>query len=295
MEFLRPLLLLLLCLVSEARVTTTAISDSATLKRIMESGTVKIGYRSDAKPFSYFENGKVQGYVVDLCKQIVDDLSLELQKPLQTVTVEVNRQNRLSMVASGQIDLECGSTTVTSNRQRDIAFSLNTYVTSTRLLTRKSTQINNGDHRFAGLNGGTIAVTANTPHESQLALFMQGIDYKLLRVNSIAEGVNAVLTGKAQAYVQDDILLQDGLRAIGSAAKEMAISSDYLSVEPYSIGLVRGDTRFLTLVNKSLRKQFSGGYADNRLSYWLRDRGYAVNNLAEQNLRSPATAIAMHD
>jgi glutamate/aspartate transport system substrate-binding protein len=272
-----------------------AYTDSSTLKRILVSGTVAIGVRDDARPLSFFADGDPQGYVVDLCQRIINDIGSQFGKTLKLKAVRVTPQNRLDLVNSGRVDMDCGSTTVTEERLRQVAFSLNTYITNTRLLTRADSQLDGGPRQFDALGSATVAVTENTPHEQLIASAMNGTRYQLMRVHDVDDGVRAVIEGKAKAFVQDDILLQTARAAAGPAAKGLTISSSYLSVEPYSIAIVRGDPKFLALVNRSLRGQYADGYAQARLKFWFRDRGYTVSKLTEEAIHAPTTSVAMHN
>ena len=52
---------------------------AGTLDRIRESGKVTLGYRADARPFSYQdESGKPAGYSIELCQAIADGAKTDL-------------------------------------------------------------------------------------------------------------------------------------------------------------------------------------------------------------------------
>ena len=51
--------------------TASQAAGAATLDRIRDTGVFRIGYRADAKPYSYQdEQGQPAGYIVDLCLEI---------------------------------------------------------------------------------------------------------------------------------------------------------------------------------------------------------------------------------
>ena len=57
------------------QIAWTATASAATLDRVRETGKLTLGYRTDARPFSYKdETGNADGYAVALCKQIVEQL-----------------------------------------------------------------------------------------------------------------------------------------------------------------------------------------------------------------------------
>ena len=63
----RPMSVLL---VLAALLSSASVMAQGTLDRIRERGELRIGYRTDARPLSFEENGAPSGYSVDLCKRI---------------------------------------------------------------------------------------------------------------------------------------------------------------------------------------------------------------------------------
>ena len=134
-----------------------------TLKKICDSKTVTIAYRTDALPFSYEGEGKQPaGYTVELCKRIAASLERQLKvKPLQIKWVPATSQNRLELVRKGQADMECGSTTVTLSRMAEVDFSSYVFVDTTGVIARRAT----GAKSFKDLAGKRIAVVGNTTNQ----------------------------------------------------------------------------------------------------------------------------------
>ena len=51
-----------------------------TLERISSAGVIKIGYREDARPFSFKgETGEPSGFAIDLCREVVADVAIQLK------------------------------------------------------------------------------------------------------------------------------------------------------------------------------------------------------------------------
>ena len=79
-----------------------------TLSRIASSGEPRLGHREKSLPFSYKDSasGKVQGYTVDICLQIFEEIKKELKRPdLRVNYLLVDGKNRITDVkkASGLI------------------------------------------------------------------------------------------------------------------------------------------------------------------------------------------------
>ena len=53
--------------------STAAVAQDSTLKKIRDTGTIKIGHRDASVPFSYLDDSqKPVGYGVDICLKIAD-------------------------------------------------------------------------------------------------------------------------------------------------------------------------------------------------------------------------------
>src|SRR5262249_49663081 len=147
---------------SGALVTTYT---SPTLKRIDATGTVRIGHRTSSPPFAFLnEKKKPIGYSLDLCEVVVDEISQEVGKPLTVEFKPVTPENRIDLVSSGEIDLECGSTTNTAERRKMVAFSPTMFVTGTKLLVRRGSNI----RTLRDLEGKTIVLTRGTVQEASI-------------------------------------------------------------------------------------------------------------------------------
>ena len=119
-------------------VASTAVSAeelTGTLKKIKDTGVVTIGFRDSSLPFSYLdENQKPVGYAVDICLKVVDELKEKLQVPsLQTKFNPVTSASRIPLIANGTVDMECGSTFNTVERQNQVAFANTYFLTANRL------------------------------------------------------------------------------------------------------------------------------------------------------------------
>ena len=138
---------------------------TGTLLKARESGSLTLGYRESSIPFSYLSaRGEPIGYSIDLCKLLVDAIGAAVDRELTIRWQPVTPQTRLDAVVSGQVDLECGSTTNNIERQKRVAFSPTMFVSGTKLLVKKDSTIKS----FRDLPGKTVAVTAGTTNEQTL-------------------------------------------------------------------------------------------------------------------------------
>ncbi len=178
---------------------------SQTLEKIKELGKVTFGYREASIPFAYLgADQKPTGLSLDLCSAVADKLRFELHRPgLETEYVAVNASNRIPLLQNGTIDIECGSTTNTAERQKQVSFSIAIYVVSPRWLVSASSPV----VELNGLDGQTIVVTQGSLN---LSIAKKIIDDQKLKVTIIqakdhAESLLMLGTGRAAAWFEDDI------------------------------------------------------------------------------------------
>ena len=113
-------------------------ASAATLDRIRETGSIKLGYLADARPFSFRnESGAAEGYAVALCQQVADQVKRELVAAGPEGRVgAVEFENRLSDVQQGSIDLLCAPTSATLTRRQDVSFSIPIFAGGNRAVVR---------------------------------------------------------------------------------------------------------------------------------------------------------------
>ena len=226
-----------------------------TLRKIRDSKTVTIAYRTDALPFSYEENKQPTGYTVDLCKRVV--VSIEQQLKVQPITVKwvpATVQNRLELVRKGQADMECGATTATLSRMEQVDFSSPVFVDVTGLLVRKAS----GAKSLNGLGGKKIAVIAGTTNQKALdkALKTALVSATIVTVKSRDEGLATLEAGTADALAGDKILLF-GLGGKVKDPSQYELLGEELGYEPYAIVLPPGTASFRLAVNRALSQIYS--------------------------------------
>lgn len=239
-----------------------------TLKRIKDTGAITIGVREASVPFSYIDAQKQpQGYSIDLCLKIADAIKTELKMPrLDVRFLPVTSSNRIGMVKSGKVDLECGSTTNTRDRQKDVAFSYTTFVAGIKMLARKSSNITS----IEDLRGKTVVVTKGTTSETMLKQLNEDRVLKLaiLETKDHNESFADIADGKAVAFPMDDVLLY-GLISKAAKPDDFAVVGKYLSVEPYGIMLRKDEPAFERIVDRTLVDLFQSGEVRRIYARWF--------------------------
>lgn len=248
-----------------------------TLDKIAASGEIVIGHRESSVPFAYLdENQKAVGYSIDLCMKIVDAVAAELDQELTIKYVPVNPKTRIALMANGTIDLECGSTTNNLTRQQQVEYMPITFVTGTKILTRKDSGINS----VADLGGKVVAVAQGTTNERALlaAVEAAGLDVKILPVRDIAEGMLSLETDRVDAYTSDHILLH-GAVTKSKSPEDFVVVGDFLSFDPYALMVRRDDSAFELVGKKALAEVFRSGEIDAIYAKWFDPLGVPADPL----------------
>jgi glutamate/aspartate transport system substrate-binding protein len=224
---------------------------AGTLKKARESGAIAIGYREASFPFSYVGKDAAApiGYSIDLCLGVVDEIARELNGAAIRVDYQlVTSDTRMEAVASGKVDLECGSTTSNIERQKSVAFSPVMFVAGTKLLVKRDS----GIASYRDLTGKTLVVTAGTTNETAMKLLNE--KYKLgitiVSARDHEESYDMLAAGKADAFATDDVLLA-GFIAHKNAEAAMAVVGDYITYEAYGLMFRKDDPQMAAAVTRA--------------------------------------------
>jgi glutamate/aspartate transport system substrate-binding protein len=241
---------------------------TGTLKKVKDTGAITLGHRESSVPFSYYDDQqKVVGYAMDLCARIVEGVkdNLKLAK-LETKLNPVTSATRIPLMANGTIDLECGSTTNNLERQKQVSFTITHFVTANRFVSKKSANLKTVED----LKGKTIVSTSGTTNLKQITEIgaQKGLNLNILAAKDHAEAFLMVETGRAAAFVMDDILLYS-LVAGSKAPQDYVISADALSVEPYGIMLRREDAPFKKVVDEAMIATYRSGAINPIYDKWF--------------------------
>jgi glutamate/aspartate transport system substrate-binding protein len=249
-------------------ISFAAVAQEGTLKKIKDAGAITIGHRDASIPFSYYDDKQqVIGYAVDLCLKIVDAVKVELKMPALKVNYQlVTSANRIPLMANGTIDLECGSTTNNLARQEQVWFTMTHFVTANRWIAKKSSNIKT----LADLKGKTIVSTAGTTNIKQITEIntAQNLGMNIISANGHPEAFQMMETGRAVAFVMDDILLAS-LAANSRAPGDYEISAVGLSVEPYGIMVRKDDKAFKAVADKAMTAVYKSGEINAIYSKWF--------------------------
>ena len=244
---------------------------TGTLKKIKDSKTVSLGYRASSIPFSYLNKSREPiGYSIDLCNAVVDEISKELEGVEIGVSYKLVRaETRIPAVRSGEIDLECGSTTANFQRKKEVAFSPIFFIAGTKILVPWSSTIAS----YRDLRDKTVVVTAGTTNEEAVRAISekQDLAIKFLVGKDHAESFVILKEGKADAFATDDVLLY-GLVATTGSADQYHVVGEYLSYDPYGLMYRKDDPDFAAVVDRTFSRLAQSRELVQLYNKWFQQR-----------------------
>lgn len=276
-----------LCLTFVVMSTAAMAQTTSTLDKVKASGSITVAYREASIPFSYLDDkAQPTGFGWEICNKIVDEVRKATGRAdLKVQTQAVTSGNRIPLLTNGTVDIECGSTTNNSERQKQVAFAINYFYTGTRFMVKAGAPVKSLDDlkgkQVVSTTGTTnFRIIRNLSEEKKL-----GID--LLGAKDHAESMLLVQTGRAVAFAMDDILLY-GLKASAANPAEYAVVGDPIQVEPYAIMLRRDDPAFKKLVDATLAGLVKSGEFTRLYKKWFQSpippKGINLNAPMSQEL-----------
>lgn len=242
--------------------------ESATLKKIKDTGSITLGHRESSIPFSYYDDKQqVIGYSHELMLKVVDGIKAELKlAKVDTRLMPVTSANRITLIQNGTVDIECGSTTNNLERQKQVGFSTTIFVIGTRLMAKKDAGIKD----FPDLAGKNVVTTAGTTSER---LIRKMNEEKKLGMNVISakdhgEAFLTLETGRAVAFMMDDALLY-GEMAKAKRPGDWIVTGTAQSKEAYGCMLRKDDPAFKKLVDDAVTGLMKSGELEKLYARWF--------------------------
>ena len=259
-----PRILILIVLLFAAPLT-----GAQTLDKIRKSGTITLGFRPDAVPFSFIgqQEQKPSGFSIDLCERVVQGLMRTMKVPsLKVVWQPVTSADRIDQVTSGKVDLECGTTTVTLGRQARVDFSLITFLDGGAFIARDKGAAPRSPQE---MRGARIGVSAGTTTEKALRKLIadNGSGAEVVTVANHVEGVTMLVDGKIAMYAADRTVLIGLLVNVGKVTP-LQLLDFMFSYEPYAL-MMRRDPDFRLAVNRELAAVFREGEIKGIYNKWF--------------------------
>jgi ABC-type amino acid transport substrate-binding protein len=239
------------------------------LNKIAERGSIRIGYRADAPPFSYTsKQGEPAGLAVALCQEVVRSIQRQLDlAELDIEYVEVNARSRFPALQSDKTDLHCGPASVTLSRRATMDFSILYFVDGADVVIRPGEY----DSIF-DIENGKVGVLSGTTTETLVRDLIQrnGLHARIRTFPTHKDGLEALTNGDIDAYFGDSAILRFQTRRL-SLDDRIELMGETFSYEPYAIAMKRGETRLRLAVDRALSESYDNGVIYNLILNELGD------------------------
>jgi ABC-type amino acid transport substrate-binding protein len=278
-----------------------APAPTTTMERIRSTGTLKLGYRTDARPFSFKDaSGGPTGYSVELCQGLPDAVKSELNLPsLKVEWVPVQVDERLSALQEHQVDVLCGAMSVTLDRRKQVDFSVPMFPGGVGVVVRKdaSKQLRNilsgqaqnytPTWRAVALNivrEQVFATITGTTAEQWVKQRGQelGVHAAVAPVASYEEGIKAVLDRKVNAFFGERAIVLDAVKSNPSGG-DLTVIDRQFTYEPLALPMARGDDDFRLLVDKTVSQFYRSEVFPKTYTKWFGQPDSTAKNFFRWN------------
>ena len=251
------LLMIMVCM-------TACGSKVLTVESVQKAGKLTIGTSPDFPPFESLTNdGKVEGIEIDILNLICDELGVELE------IKQMDFDSVLPGVQAGKFNVGVSGISVTPEREKNTLFSTPYCLAAQAIVVLKDSPIT----CKADLEGKTVAVQTGTTAEE----FCMGAGYTVNAYTANTDAQQALLSGKVDAWVIDDLTAADMVKLYNAENGEiLVVLPEAMTTEPYAFAFMKGSDDLAAPINEILNKLLADGtIADIFASY---DAPYTAPN-----------------
>ncbi|AGW13867.1 ABC transporter substrate-binding protein [Megalodesulfovibrio gigas] len=243
---------------SLAMLVLAAPAFAGKLESIKAAGVLKAGVKDSQVPFGYVDEktSKIVGFEIDLMQALADKLGVKLDvKPVTSAT-------RIPMLTQGDIDIIAATMTHKKEREDQIDFSITYFQTGQKLLVKKD----GGVKTVADLAGKKVGSAKGSTSEQNVKKAQP--ECTVVSFETYPEAFLALKQGKVQAVTTDESILL-GLKNSDEKSGDYEIVGEYISPEPYGLGMVENDSDFRDFVNLTLMELWETGKFQTMYTKWF--------------------------
>lgn len=215
------------------------------LDKIQEAGVIVVGTEGTYSPNSYHdENGDLVGFDVDVARGVAEHLGVDIQ------FVEAEWDSLFAGMDSGRVDIVVNEVEYSDERAEKYDFSEPyTYVHGALLVAEDNTDITG----FDALTGKRAAqnLTSSWGQEAE------GCGAELVSVDSVAEGIELILSGRADCMLNAETAFYDYLNKHPDAPVKIVAATD--TTTSSQIPVPKGNERLVEAINEALDDMRASG------------------------------------
>ena len=230
----------------------TEFPAGSTMARLADAGAIRIGTKFDQPGLGNInlETDKPEGFDVEIGKIIAGKLGIDPEKIEWVETVSANRE---SFIANARVDIVIATYTINDKRKEQVDFAGPYYVAGQDLLVAKDDDSITGPDTLAGKK--VCATTGSTPIQNIRTKYPDAVPVEF---DTYTECVDQLEARQIDAVSTDDIILA-GYASDPKYEGKFKVVGETFSMEPYGIGLKKGDTDFRNFLNDTLEEIYADG------------------------------------
>ncbi|WP_027180478.1 ABC transporter substrate-binding protein [Maridesulfovibrio bastinii] len=241
-----------------AFVLCASMSFADRLQDIKDRGVLICGVKDAVVPFGFVDEktNELVGFDIDVCKYIAGKLGVKADfKPVTSAT-------RIPMVAQGSIDIAAASMTHKIARDETIDFSITYFMDGQKILVKKDSGIKS----VADLDGKKVGTAKGSTSEQNILASQPNC--RVLSFEGYPQSFLALKQGKVKAVTTDSTILL-GLKNSDPNPDQWEIVGDFISPEPYGIGLPENESNLRDAINIALMDMWRSGEYVKTYNKWF--------------------------
>jgi polar amino acid transport system substrate-binding protein len=241
-----------------ALLLAVSTAQAGKLEDIKAKGKLVAGIKDSQQPFGFVDEKTkdIVGFEIDIVKYIADQLGVKLElKPVTSAT-------RIPLLTQGEVDIVAATMTHQKQRESQVDFSITYFMTGQRLLVKKGSSITSAKD-LAGKKVGSAKGSTSEQNMKKAEPSATVVSFE-----TYPEAFLALKQGKVEAVTTDEAILV-GIKYSDDHPEDWDIVGDYISSEPYGLGLVQNDSKFRNYVNQTLMHMWETGEYQKVYEKWF--------------------------
>lgn len=239
------------------------------IDKIKNKNKLVIGYRESSIPMAFVaEKGALPvGYGIDICNVIAERFKQAYNLPNLTIEYQmVDGASRVPLVKSGNVDMECGSTTNNAGRRKDVDFSLTYMVAGARILVRAPDNISS----LNDLANKRVVFSKGTSQEALIKRLNdeRKMGITIIEAPNFGAAAKMIYENEADAFILDDNLLY-GERSKMPNPEQLKVVGEFLALEPLAIMVNKSDKSFKSFIDRQIVEMAKSGFLEKNYDKWF--------------------------
>ncbi|MGM9886197.1 MULTISPECIES: transporter substrate-binding domain-containing protein [unclassified Lactococcus] len=253
MKNLKKMMLGLVGLAAVATLAACGSSNSDSVKKIEDKGTLVLAVSPDYPPFEYqtIKNGKntVVGVDIDLANAIAKKLNVKLK------ISAMDFNNVLTSLSQGKADIAISGISATSKRKEAFDFS-NVYYDANNVVVVKKSDLN----KYKSLSDfKNLKLAAQKGSTQETAVTSQITGSTLVSLTSTGDEINEVKGGMVAGAVLEDMIAKSYVAANSDLAIANVDLPNLKDNPGMAVAVPKGSTELTDKINEVIKEMKSSG------------------------------------